>query len=110
MNIFYGENKMSVIKGLEKLELLDCVNEYGFCKGSEIYWIHKFKNLPENQHKSRRQLEIELTEMLRIPKCSKSTFDKTYGMYNRILPKLMTSEVQSKLEILERCKENRNEN
>ena len=101
---------MSVIKSMERLELLDCVREYGFAKGAEIYWIHKFKNLPENQHKSRRQLEIELVEMLRIPKCSKSTFDKTYGMYNKILPKLMTREVQSKIEMIDKYGENNNEN
>lgn len=100
---------MSVIKGMERLELLDCVQEFGFCKGSEVYFLHRWKNLPENRHKSRRQLEIELTEMLRIPKCSKSTFDKTYGMYNKILPKLMTREVQSKLEMFDKQGVNINE-
>ena len=101
---------MSVIKGMERLELLDCVREFGFCKGSEVYFLHRWSNLPENLHKSRHQLEIELTEMLRIPKCSKSTFDKTYGMYNKILPKLMTREVQSKIEMIDKYGENNNEN
>jgi len=101
---------MSVIKGMERLELLECVSTYGFCKGSEVYFLHRWKNLPENREKSRRQLEIELVEILRIPKCSKSTFDKTYGMYNKILPKLMIREVQSKLEMFDRQGENKNEN
>jgi hypothetical protein len=109
MNNNYGENNMNVVKGMERLELIECVQMFGFAKGSEIYWIHKFKNLPENQHKSRRQLEVEMLEMLRIPKCSKSTFDKTYGMYNKILPKLMTREVQSKLEIFDKQGANKNE-
>jgi hypothetical protein len=101
---------MSVLKGMERLELLECVNEYGFAKGAEIYWLHKFKNLPENIHKSRRQIETEIVEMLRIPKCSKSTFDKTMGMYNRILPKLMTREIQSKIEMFDKYGENNNGN
>ena len=79
-------------------------------EGGSNYWIHKFKNLPENQHKSRRQLEVEMLEMLRIPKCSKSTFDKTYGMYNKILPKLMTRDIQSKIEMIDKYRENNNEN
>ncbi len=101
---------MSVIKKIERLELIECVQMFGFAKGSEIYWIHKFKNLPENQHKSRRQIEIEMLDMLRLPKCSKSTFDKTYGMYNKILSKLMTREVQSKIEMIDRYGEKNNEN
>ena len=88
---------MNVIKGMERLELLECVREFGFAQGSSIYWIHKFKNLPENQSKSRRQLEVEMVEILRIPKCSKSTFVRTYGMYNRILPKLMTMVIKLNL-------------
>ena len=96
---------MKLIKQLERLELLDCVREYGFCKGSEIYWLHRFKNLPENLHMGRRQLEVELVEILRIPKLSKSTFDKTYSKYNLLLPKLMSREVQSKIEMIEKVGE-----
>ena len=101
---------MNVVKGMERLELIECVQMFGFAKGSEIQWIHKFKNLPENQHKSRRQIEIEMVEMLRIPKCSKSTFDKTMSLYNKISEKLMTREVQSKLEMFDKTGEKDNEN
>ena len=91
---------MSLIKDIERLELLECAQEYGFAKGAEIYWLHRFRNLPENQNKSRRQIEFEIVEILRIPKCSKSTFDKTFGLYNKVLPKLMSREIQSKIELL----------
>lgn len=93
---------MAIIKEMERLELLECVNQFGFCKGSEIYWLHKFRNLPENHHKSRRQLECEIVEILRIPKCSKSTFDKTFGMYLKILPKLMSREILDNLQMFDK--------
>ena len=93
---------------MERLEMLECVQEYGFAKGAEIYWIHKFTNLPENQHKSRRQIEYEIVEKLRLPKLSKSTFDKTFAMYQKVLPKLMTSEIKSKLELFDNNKTENN--
>ena len=92
---------MGIVEGIERISMIELVQEFGFCKGSQIFWIHKFKNLPENQHKSRRQLEIEIVEMLRIPKCSKSTFDKVWSKYNRVLPQLLTREVHSKIEMFE---------
>ena len=92
---------MGMIQDLERLELLETVGKFGFAKGSEIYWLHRFRNLPENQNKSRRQLEIEIVEILRIPKLSKSTFDKTYALYKRIEPMLMTREIKEKIELLE---------
>ena len=90
---------MSIINNMERLEMLECVQEFGFAKGAEIYWIHRFKNLLENQHKSRRQIEYDIIEIFKLPKFSKSTFDKTYAMYQKILPKLMTYEIKSKLEM-----------
>ena len=101
---------MSIIKDMERLELIETVQEYGFTKGAEIYWLHKFINLPEYQNKPRRQIEYEIVEKLRLPKLSKSTFDKTMGMYNKILPRLMTYEVKSKLEMFDnQSLENHNE-
>jgi hypothetical protein len=93
---------MSLVNDLERLDLLESVNKYGFCKGSEVYWLHKFRNLPEHQHKSRQQLEREIVEVLRIPKLSKSTFDKTFGMYKKIQSKLMSREVRDKIELLDK--------
>jgi len=99
-----------LLTNLERLELIECVQEYGFAKGSEIYWIHKFVNLPENKGKPRRQLEYEIVEKLRLPKLSKSTFDKTMGMYNKILPRLMSNDVKSKIDMLNtQSSENHNE-
>ena len=92
---------MSIIRNLERLELLGTVHQFGFAKGSEVYWLHKFQNLPENQDYSRQQLEREIVELLRIPKCSKSTFDKTYALYNKIKPHLVTRNIQDKIEIME---------
>lgn len=91
---------MGMIQDLERLELIETVNQFGFAKGSEIYWLHRFRNLPENLNKNRRQLEIEIVEILRIPKLSKSTFDKTYALYKRIEQKLMTREIKEKIELL----------
>jgi len=93
---------MSLIEDMERLDLFECVNSYGFCKGSEIFWLHKFRNLPEHQYKSRQQLEDEIVEILRVPKCSRSTFQKTWGMYQKILPKLMSREIREKIELLEK--------
>ena len=79
---------MSIINELERTELLECVREYGFCKGSEVLWLHLYKNLPSNKYKSRTQIEYEVIERFRIPKLSKSTFDKTYSLLNKISLKL----------------------
>ena len=101
---------MNIINNMERLELLECVNEFGYCKGSEVYWLHRFLNLPENQQKPRRQIEYEIVEKLRLPKFSKSTFDKTMGMYNKVLPRLMTNEVKFKIEMFDnQSSENNNE-
>jgi hypothetical protein len=48
---------MSLIEDMERLDLFERVNSYGFCKEAEIFWLHKFRNLPEHQYKSRRQIE-----------------------------------------------------
>ena len=96
---FQGEFIMNVINGIERLELIETVQKYGFAKGAEIYWLHRFLSLSENQDKPRRQIEYEIVEKLRLPKLSKSTFDKTMSLYNKILPKLMTYEVKSKLKL-----------
>jgi len=100
---------MTLIQNMERLELLECVNQFGFAKGAEVYWIHRFKNLPENQYKSRRNLEFQIVDILRIPKCSKSTFDKTFAKYSKLLPKLMSRDIQSKLELFDQQTEKRNE-
>ena len=101
---------MNIINNMERLELIECVNEFGYCKGSEVYWLHRFLNLPENQQKPRRQIEYEIVEKLRLPKFSKSTFDKTMGMYNKVLPRLMTNEVKFKIEMFDnQSSENNNE-
>ncbi len=89
--------KMSIINELERTELLECVREYGFCKGSEVLWLHLYKNLPSNKYKSRTQIEYEVIERFRIPKLSKSTFDKTYSLLNKISSKLMSSEFKENL-------------
>ncbi len=100
---------MNIINNMERLELIETVQKYGFAKGAEIYWLHKFINLPENKGKPRRQIEYEIVEKLRLPKFSKSTFDKTMGMYNKILPRLMTNEVKSKIEMFDnQTSENQN--
>ena len=91
---------MNMIQDLERLELIETVNQFGFAKGSEIYWLHRFRNLPENLNKSRRELEQEIVEILRIPKLSRSTYDKTWALYKKIEPKLMTREVKEKIELL----------
>ena len=91
---------MRLIDNMERLELIETVQKYGFAKGAEIYWLHRFVNLPENQHKRRRQIEYEIVEKLRLPKLSKSTFDKTFAIYQKVLPKLMSQEIKSKLEML----------
>ena len=101
---------MNIINNMERLELIECVNEFGYCKGSEVYWLFKYLSLPENQDKPRRQIEYEIVEKLRLPKFSKSTFDKTMSMYNKIVPRLMTNEVKSKIEMFDnQSSENNNE-
>lgn len=91
---------MKLINDLERLELLELVQQFGFGKGSQLYWLHRFKNLPENQNKSRRDLERELVEILRIPKLSKSNFDKTFAKYSKLQSKLMSGEMKSKLKLV----------
>jgi hypothetical protein len=103
MNIngyFYGENIMGLINNLERLELIELVQQFGFGKGSQLYWLHRFRNLPENQNKSRRQIKMELVEILRIPKLSKSTFDKTFAKYAKVQSKLMSREIEDRLNIV----------
>ena len=101
---------MNIINNIERLELIETVQQFGFAKGAEIYWLHRFLNLPENQDKPRRQIEYEIVEKLRLPKFSKSTFDKTMSMYNKVVPKLMTNEVKSKIELFNQPSlENQNE-
>jgi hypothetical protein len=92
---------MGLIRNLERLELLELVQQFGFGKGAQLYWIHRFKNLPENQNKSRRQIEMELVEILRIPKLSKSTFDKTFAKYAKIQSKLMSREIEERINLIE---------
>ena len=101
---------MNLINNIERLELIETVQQFGFAKGAEIYWLHRFLNLPENQDKPRRQIEYEIVEKLRLPKLSKSTFDKTMSLYNKVVPRLMTHEVKSKIELFDdRPSENHNE-
>ena len=90
---------MAVIADLERLEMLELVQEFGFGKGAQLYWLHRFKNLPENQNKSRRQIEMELVEIIRIPNLSKSTFDKTFAKYTKVRSKLMSREIEEKINI-----------
>lgn len=92
---------MSIIRDLERLELLETVDQFGFAKGAEVYWLSKFHNLPENQKFSRQQLKREIVELIRIPKCSASTFDKTYALYNKLKPRLLTRNLKDKIEIME---------
>ena len=82
--------------------MLECVQQHGYAKGAEIYWLHRFKNLPEYQNMNRQELESEIVEVLRIHKLSKSTFDKTYSMYKKIQFKLMSRDIRDKIELLER--------
>jgi hypothetical protein len=96
-----GEKYMSIIRNLERLELHETVHTFGFTKGAQIYWLHNFANLPENQKLSLQQLKREIVEILRVPKCSVSTFDKTYALYQKIKPHLMTRNIQDKIEIME---------
>ena len=100
MNIFYGENNMGLINDLEKMELLQIVKEYGFNKGCQLYWIFRYKNLPENQNKSRRQLEHEIVEVLRL--CSFSSFQKLMALYNKYHSNLMSREIKDRITLLEK--------
>jgi len=92
---------MNIVQDMERLELIECVMEYGFAVGSEILWIHKFKNLPENRHKSRNEIGCEMVDLLRIPKCSLSTFTNRYVLYNKLLPRLMSSDIKEKIEMFD---------
>ena len=91
---------MELINELERLELLELVQGYGFSKGAQLYWLHRFKNLPENQNKNRRDLERELVEIIRIPKLLKSNFDKTYALYVKTQNKLMSESNKSKIRLI----------
>jgi hypothetical protein len=88
----------NIVQDIERLNLLECVREFGFCKGSEIYWLHKFNNLNSNRFRSRTDLENEVVEKLQI--CSRSTYTKTHALLNRICPKLLNREKESKLKLL----------
>ena len=92
---------MGLINNLERLELIEVVQTYGFGKGAQLYWLHRFKNLPENQNKSRRQIEMELVEILRISGLSKSTFDKTFAKYAKVQSKLMSREIEERINLIE---------
>ena len=44
-------------------------------------------------------VEIELVEILRIPKLSKSTFDKTFAKYAKVQSKLMSRNMGEKIKV-----------
>jgi len=88
----------NIINDIERLNMIECIKKFNFAKGSEVYFLHKFINLGSNQYRSRRDFEYQIVDDLRI--CSKSTFDKTFSLLNKIRPKLMTRSLESQLEIL----------
>ena len=90
---------MNLQDDLQRTEIIECIGEYGFTKGSEVYLLHKWFNLESNKHKSRRMVEIELIDKYRIRKLSKSTFDKTMSMLNKIKHRLMSSDMKQKLDL-----------
>lgn len=87
----------NIVQDIERLNLLECAQNFGFAKGAEVFFLFKLENLRSNQYYSRRNLEFEVVDDLRI--CSKSTFDKTYALLNKIRHKLMSGEMKSKLEL-----------
>ena len=88
-----------IIQDLERLELIEPVLQFGFAKGAEIYWLHRFINLEKNLEKSRGQIEAEIVDILRI--CSQSTFQKTMTLYNKIKPNLMSRAMKQKIEMVQ---------
>ena len=89
---------MSIVREIEWLELHDIVIEFGFRRGSQIYWIHNFIKSQTNENLTRKQLEREIVEILRL--CSKSSFDKIMSSYNQIKPHLMTRVLKDKIEFI----------
>ena len=66
-------------------ELINAVREFGFHRGTQVYWLIKFIERPENKHKSRRELAEQVTGALKIPKLSKATFYRVYASYSKFL-------------------------
>ncbi len=88
-----------LITDIERVEILETVDRFLLARGSQIYWLHRFHNLPENQDLSRKQLEGEIVDFLRL--CSKSSFDKLMADYNKIRPHLMTRNLKDRIELME---------
>ena len=87
-----------LITVIERVEILETVDRFGMARGSQIYWLHRFHNLPENQDLSRRQLEGEIVDFLRL--CSKSSFDKLIADYNKCRSHLMTRNLKDRIELM----------
>ena len=87
-----------LISDIERVEILEIVDRFRLARGSQIYWLHRFHNLPENQNLSRKQLEGEVVDFLRL--CSKSSFDKLMVDYNKIKPHLMTRNLKDRIELM----------
>ncbi len=87
-----------LISDIERVEILEVVERFGMARGSQIYWLHRFHNLPENQNLSRKQLEGEIVDFLRL--CSKSSFDKLMSDYNKIRPHLITRNLKDRIELM----------
>jgi len=89
---------MDIVDEMERHEIIECWDEYGFTKGSEVHCLHQWRNLESNKRKSRREIEIDLVDRMRIRKLGKSTYDKTMSLLNKIQPKLMSRDMKSKLD------------
>ncbi len=87
-----------LISDIERVEILETVDRFGMARGSQIYWLHRFHNLPENQDLSRKQLEREIVEFLRL--CSVSTFEKLMVDFNKIKSHLMTRNLKDRIELM----------
>ena len=87
-----------LISDIERVEILETVDRFGLARGSQIHWLFCYNNLPENQNFSRKQLEGEIVDFLRL--CSKSSFDKLMVDYNKIKPHLMTRNLKDRIELM----------
>ena len=87
-----------LIMDIERVEILETVDRFGMARGSQIYWFHRFHNLSENQNLTRKQLEGEIVDFLRL--CSKSSFDKLMVDYNKIKPHLVTRNLKDRIELM----------
>jgi len=79
-------------------EILRCWGKFGFLKGSEVFALHQWINLPENREKSQRQHNKELLSIKKLSK-AKSTLDKTFADHNKIRFDLIPPSKKVQIEI-----------